>query len=179
MNTPRIAVVLLGAAALSGIGLAGCGGSDSTTSAATSQADGAAAEPRLTDAQYVAAANKVCAATETATQAVPEPTTPEEFGPYLEKVADAGQDGVDGLSGLYPPADLQAAHDRLVAAETQAVALARSLASDAAGATSAADIDKIAARIDTPEFQDVSKEIDAAAKAAGVEDCGEDGADAN
>jgi hypothetical protein len=86
---------------------------------------------------------------------------------------------VDGLSGLYPPADLQAAHDRLVAAETQAVALARSLASDAAGATSAADIEKIAARIDTPEFQDVSKEIDAAATAAGVEDCGEDGADAN
>lgn len=175
MNTSRIAAIVLGAAALSGIGLVGCGGSDGTASteaAASTQADGANAEPRMTKAEYIAAANKVCTDTEAKGNALAAPTSASEFGPYLAKAADVAQSGIDGLSGLYPPAELQAAHDKLIAAEEKAITLTRDLAGKLDGA-SAEEAATLAATIETPEFQNASKDINAAAKELGLENCGE------
>lgn len=68
--------------------LAGCGGDD---------------EKALSQADFIKQADAICARTDKALKAVPQPTKPEEIGPYAAKAAPIARKGVDDLRELEAP----------------------------------------------------------------------------
>ncbi len=171
MTITRSATALIAIAALAGIGLAGCGGSDGPSTAATS-ADGANAEPRMTVDAYRAAADAVCTKAVSDLASAPALTDVASVRAYADTAIAAGQDGIDGLSGLYPPADLEAAHVRLIAGEQEALDLTKALSARLTDATTPADLGALMGEVESPNAQRIEADITAAAADLGLSACG-------
>ena len=82
----RLAHVMLGSALA--VGLAACGG-----------------DSGLSKAEYVEAANEICAEADKKTDALPTPTQPADIGPYLDEGVEIQEDALDQLEELEAPAD--------------------------------------------------------------------------
>ena len=178
MKMSRIAAVGLIGLGLAATGVAGCGGSDapaSTTAAATATADGANAEPRMSPAAYRAAADTVCTDVLAKTKAIPQPTDAAGFPAYLKEVAAVAQDAVDGLSGLYPPADLDAEHQKLIAAEQEGVDILSRISAQLPDPPTDAAVQEAGARVNGADATAVQAKAKAAALALGLTACGADG----
>ena len=135
MRITRIAAVGLIAATVSVAGLAGCGGSDS--SSATTAADTTAAAPELTEAEFVAAATKVCTdvkAAEKDAEAALDATNLESLQAFVAANVDASKAAVAELESITPPAAMADAYAAYVSAQAAVVDFASTLGADVASA---------------------------------------------
>ncbi len=171
MKTSRTAAILLGAVALGSIGFVGCGSSDTPATTAAATADGANAEPRMTTAEYVAAADKVCADAMTKQKEIAAPTDPVSTKGYLVDLALASQGAVDGLQGLYPPADLEAAHTALIDAQLNGVQFVTQVAADMGDTPTDADVTAATEKLTGAEVDALAAEERAAAEKLGLTAC--------
>ena len=116
----------LAAIALSAGVLAGCG---SSGDAATTAAGDATTATALTKAEYVTAVNAICTKIDNTADnldaADVESATAARA--QIDTMTAAAQEGIAELKALTPPADLQAAHDALVANSSESVALSQKL----------------------------------------------------
>ena len=180
MKMTRMAAAGLVGVSLAIGGLAGCGSSGSdaaapASTAATATADGANAEPRMTVAAYRETANKVCRTVLAKSKAIPQPTDAAGFPAYVKEVAAVAQDGVDGLSGLYPPADLDAAHQKLIAAEQKGVDVFTQISASLPDPATEADVQAAAAKINGADATAIRADVKAAALDLGLTACGANG----
>jgi len=98
---PRI--VLIGVlAAMALLVIAACGSDDSSSGSS---------EP-LTEAEFVAAADAVCAEADAKLDELGEPEAPDEFGSFLRDSADIAEEQLDGLKALSAPEEIQGTLDR-------------------------------------------------------------------
>src|SRR5437764_12753166 len=105
MSLPRYLLPLaVSAAVVAGCGSSGGGGGD-----------------RLTASEYTKQATKICTGSEKATNALKQPTKPEEVKPFLQKGIAITQKAVDNFKALKPPKDLQNQHNAVVDAEQGAL----------------------------------------------------------
>ena len=171
MQTTRIAAVGLVAISLSVIGFVGCGGSDSSsagTDAATS-----ATTPALTQAEFVAAANKVCAdirAKSAANGAKLDLTN-------LQSVKDAMATGladakaaVAELRAITPPVESAAVYRAYVAAQAAEVDAGDAVIAKVDSATTVKDA-LAAANADESASATRLAAATSAATAAGLTEC--------
>jgi hypothetical protein len=165
----RQATLIVGAALvlLAAVVAAGCGG------------DGGGGGDRLTKAEFITKADGIC---KDANSKVPTPpddlknvdptaasTTDEqldEFGNYVEKVANVFGDEVDELRDLNPPADLENKFDSALETLDEAV---KELG-EAAEAAKDADRDTLKAKLE--ESDKHGNEADKLAKEIGLTVCG-------
>jgi hypothetical protein len=80
-----------------------CGGSDGTTSTASTTAEGP-----LTADVFRAQANAICQTAAAQLTSLTEPTTPEEFEPFFNRYTETTRTFVINLAALDPPAELEA-----------------------------------------------------------------------
>lgn len=170
----RIAAVGLVGASLAVAGLAGCGDStpaasgDATTAAATSGTDGANGEPRMTAAAYRTAADGICQTSSDAADKLDAPKDAATFKAYAGQLGGLVQDEVDGLSGLYPPQELAAAHQKLVDAGNS---LAKAFANAASQVKSSTTSDQAVALLKGTGITTAHDDAVAAAKELGLTTC--------
>lgn len=172
-HTSRIVAAGLLTLSLTAVGLAGCGGSDTssagaTTAAATATADGANAEPRMSEADYRTAADKVCADAGDTANALESPSSPATFKTYALGLASALKDQADGLSGLYPPAAFEAAHQTMVDANN---ALSTDFTDVAGQITDSTTVEEATALLKGAALTKAHDEAAAAAKELGLTEC--------
>ncbi len=177
MKTSRTAAIVLGAVALGSIGFVGCGSSDTPATTAAATADGANAEPRLTAEEYRAAADAVCAETDATIEALPEPSESSAIKAYIADSAAAVQAGAEGLSGLYPPADLEAAHKRLVEVALNSAEFANGIAAGLPDAPTDAEVTAASEQLQGADAEAFVAEQKAAAAELGLTECGSDDSD--
>lgn len=172
-RAPHIVAAGLVALSLTAVGLAGCGGSSSspssdTTAASTATGDGANGEPRMSEAAYRTAADKVCADAGDTANALESPSSPSTFKTYALGLASALKDQADGLSGLYPPAAFEAAHQKLVDANTS---LSTDFTDAAGQITDATTPEEATALLKGAAFTKAHDQGVAAAKELGLTEC--------
>jgi hypothetical protein len=135
-----------------GASLAGCGGGGD----------------RLTMEELSARADEVCARFEKSLDALEEPQSMGEIGPYAEQARPIVEDAVAELRKLEPPDDVAATWDRWMALNDQSIDALSDLA-HAAAAGDAARVREVAA-----EAAAADDRADALAGELGLQDCGND-----
>ncbi len=126
----------------------------------------------MTAEDYRAAADTICEVLNTKTEAIASSTSSTGgLGAYLTEVAAVAQNGVDGLSGLYPPADFEAAHLRMIKAQQAVVTLMKSVAGEAGASPTAAEAAALVVKMQSSSFMDAATDIEAAAKEMGLTEC--------
>lgn len=172
MKITRIAAVGLIAATVSVAGFAGCGGSDSSSAPSTA-ADTTAAAPEMTEADFVAAATKVCTdvkAAEKTAQASLDSTNLQSLQEFVTTALNASKTALADLQGITPPAAMADAYSAYIAAQSAVVDAAATLEADVASATSLEDVTaKMAAA--TTDGEKLTAAADEAAVAAGLPEC--------
>ena len=146
--------------------LAGCGSSDS---GATTAAEATTAAPALTNAEYVAKVNAICTKIDDTANSI-ENEDGDTIAQAKEGIAELtanAKAGIASLKALTPPADLQAAHDALVASSSEAIALNEKLVASVEAGT----VDKAQLTADAAEAQALVKKQMAAAKELGLSNC--------
>ncbi len=128
----------------------------------------------MTAEAYRAAADTICEVVDTKAKAIADPSSPTGFGAYITQFAAVAQDGVDGLSGLYPPADFEAAHLRMIKAQQAVVTLMKSVAGEAGASPTAAEAAALVVKMQSSSFTDAATDIEAAAKEMGLTECADD-----
>ena len=154
MTTTTKRATLLPALAGAALMLGACGGGDS-------------GGDRLSSAEYTKQATAICTSSEKKTNALKEPTKPEEVKAFLQQGIDITQENLDKFKALNPPENLQDEHDAAVKAEQQALDKLQQITDDLKGeAADAATVQKA-----QPELERISKDVDAKLKAAGLSKC--------
>ncbi len=125
----------------------------------------------MTAESYRAAADTICEVVDTKAKAIADPSSPTDFGAYLTEVAAVAQNGVDGLSGLYPPTDFEAAHLRMIKGQQAIATLTKSLAGEAGASPTAAEAEALMAKMQSSSFMDATTDVEAAAKEMGLTGC--------
>lgn len=172
MKITRIAAIGLIAATVSVAGFAGCGGSDS--SSASSTADTTAAAPEMTEAEFVAAATKVCTdvkAFATDAEASIDGTSLESLQAFAASVSDKSKAAMTELRAITPPAAMGDAYQAYLDAQAAVVDSAVAQFADVQVSTS---IDDLVAKTSTASTADdaLNTAADKAAVAAGLPECG-------
>ncbi len=128
----------------------------------------------MTTAAYRAAADTICEAVDTKAKAIVEPSSPAGFVAYFTQVTAVAQDGVDGLSGLYPPADFEAAHLKMIKGQQAIVTFMKSFTAEAGTSPTADKIEALLAKMQSSSVMDATTEADAAAGEMGLTECADD-----
>ncbi|MGI9658441.1 MAG: hypothetical protein ACR2OD_05990 [Gaiellaceae bacterium] len=150
---PRIALIgALGALVL--LVIAACGGNDS----------GGGSSEQLTEAEYVAAADAICAEADTKLDALGEPS-PDAIGSFLRDGAEIAEEQLDDLKALNGPDEIQETLDRAYELLGQLNDKAR----EAADAFDDGDISAANSLID--EITPLGEEADQLATDIGLEVC--------
>ncbi len=172
MKITRIAAIGLIAATVSVAGFAGCGGSDS--SSASSAADTTAAAPEMTEAEFVAAATKVCTDVKTFVKnagASLDATSLESLQTFAAGAADKSKAAMAELRAITPPAAKADAYQAFLDAKAAVVDSGLAQSADVQVSTS---IDDVIAKTSTASTAEVALNTtaDTAAVAAGLPECG-------
>jgi hypothetical protein len=145
----RVPLALAGSSLLL-LGLTACGGDDAGASGAGPAAP--AADAPLSKAEYVTAAEAVCSRAAEEGTAIPEPSDPVGFAPYLQQTLDVAAKAVADLQALRPPeadaADLSAKFTGPLATQVE---LFRPVVGQIAEAAKAADPTAALDQVPTPE----------------------------
>ena len=142
--------------ALAGLLLAaGCGGDDN------------GGGDRLSKDEYTKQATAICTESQKKTDALKEPTKPEEVKTFLQQGIDITRENVNKFKDLNPPEDLQDEHDAAVKAEQQALDKLQEITDDLKGEASDAQVVQKA----QGELESISKDVDTKLKAAGLDKC--------
>ena len=155
----------IAAVALSAGVVAGCGSSDS---GATTAADATTA-PALTKAEYVAKVNAICTKIDDTANSIEiqdADSIAQAKAGIAELTANA-KAGIASLKTLTPPADLQAAHDALVATSSESIALNEKIVA----AVEAGTVDTAQLTADAKEAEALATKQEAAAKELGLSNC--------
>ena len=150
--------------------IAGCGSSSDTASTMAAESAATSTTAELTQAEYVAKANAICAKIDDVTSTLganADTETPEQAQAELEKVVASAREGVAELKGLVPPASLAAAHATLVQTSGDAIDLGSRLIS----AALAGNLDDPALVEDAKQAEGLEAKQLAAAKELGLSDC--------
>ena len=171
MKITRIAAIGLIAATVSVAGFAGCGGSDS--SSASSAADTTAAAPEMTEAEFVAAATKVCTDVKafiTDAAASVDSTSLESLQAYAASAVDKSKAALTELRAITPPAAMADAYQAYLDAQAAEVDNGVAQATDVQVATSVDDLN--ATQSANTADDALTAEVNTAAVAAGLPECG-------
>ncbi len=125
----------------------------------------------MTAEDYRAAADTICEVMNTKADAITDSASSTGLGAYFTEIAAVAQNGVDGLSGLYPPADFEAAHLRMIKAQEAFVTLMKSVAGEAGASPTAAEAAALVVKMQSSSFTDAATDIEAAAKEMGLTKC--------
>ncbi len=128
----------------------------------------------MTVEAYRAAADTICEEVNTKGKAIADPSSSKGFGAYLTEGAAVIQNGVDSLSGLYPPADFEAAHLRLIKAQQTAVTFMVSVAGEAGASPTAAEATALVVKMQSSSYTEAIAAMTAAAKEMGITECADD-----
>jgi molybdopterin-guanine dinucleotide biosynthesis protein len=145
--------------------LAGCGSSDS---GATTAAEATTAVA-LTKAGYVAKVNAICTKIDDTASAIGNQNADsirQAKAGIAELTANA-KAGIASLKALTPPADLQAAHDSLVASSSEAIALNEKIVAGVEAGT----VDKAQLTADATEAEALAKTQAVAVRDLGLSNC--------
>jgi hypothetical protein len=102
MSMKKRLSVVAGVAVACALALSGCGGGGSSSGA------------RLTKAEFSAKANALCTDFNKKIDALPNPTTEAEMSSMLDQMKGMFEQVVAGMKKLNPPAESQAAYDRIM-----------------------------------------------------------------
>jgi len=167
MRELRKTAVGIAAVALAAGVIAGCGSSSSdTASSAADQVESVASEAtsttaELTQAEYVAQANAICARIDDATSTLSDDADTDSAA---EAAARAG---VAELKALVPPAAQATAHATLVETSGAAIDLAVKIIS----AFDSGNLDEAALAADAQEATALKEQLSAAVEELGLSDC--------
>jgi len=170
MKITRIAAIGLIAATVSVAGFAGCGGSDS--SSASSAADTTAAAPEMTQAEFVAAATKVCTDVKTYVKnaaASLDATSLESLQTFA--ASGAVKSAMAELRAITPPAAKADAYQAFLDAKAAVVDSGLAQSADVQVSTSIEDVIAKTSTASTAEVA-LNTTADTAAVAAGLPECG-------
>ncbi len=127
----------------------------------------------MTAEAYRAAADTICEEVNTKAEAIVVPSS-TGFGAYLTEVAAVIQSGVDGLSGLYPPADFEAAHLRMIKRQ-QAVVTFMKVTGEASASPTANEAEALLVKMQSSSsFMDANTDAVAAAQEMGLIVCADE-----
>ena len=154
---PLLALVLLGLPALAATGCGGGSSSGGTTVSA------------LTAAQWREQADAICKDISTRQDALPEPAGSSEVQAYLEKILPLGQEQVNRVRALVPPAELQSLQSQAIANLEEAISVVQKAIDRIKGGE---DPEKVVSEL-TPEIERISAEGDRLASEAGLKECGD------
>ena len=154
---PLLALVLLGLPALAATGRGGGSSSGGTTVSA------------LTAAQWREQADAICKDISTRQDALPEPAGSSEVQAYLEKILPLGQEQVNRVRALVPPAELQSLQSQAIANLEEAISVVQKAIDRIKGGE---DPEKVVSEL-TPEIERISAEGDRLASEAGLKECGD------
>lgn len=171
MKITRIAAIGLIAATVSVAGFAGCGGYDS--SASSSAADTTAAAPEMTEAEFVAAASKVCTDVKTFVSnadASIDATSLESIQAVVASVTVKTKAAMAELQAITPPAARADAYQAYVDAEA---AVVDSGVAQSAVVQVSTSIDEVIAKASSASTAEdaLNTTADKAALAAGLPEC--------
>ena len=155
--TPHLRLILPLAASAALIA-GGCGSSDD---------NGGGGGSELSASEYKQQATKICTDSEKETDALTQPTKPEEVKPFLQKGIDITQKAVNEFKDLNPPSSLDDEHKAVVDAEQQALDKLQEITDSLKG--DASDAEKVQKA--SPELDKISKDVDTKLKAAGLAAC--------
>lgn len=133
--------------------LAGCGGGGGGS--------------RLSEAEFIAAADAICKEYEAKLNAIPAPQSPDEFDEFADKSIPIAKEGRDKLAALNPPEDLQDTFDAWIGQGDRAIELVENLR-DAADDADQAKLQQIA-----QEAEQTNQESNRLASQIGFKECGE------
>jgi hypothetical protein len=156
--TPHLRLILP-LAACAALIAGGCGSSDDN--------GGGGGGSQLSSSEYKTQATKICTDSEKATDALKQPTKPEEVKPFLQKGIDITQKALDDFKNLNPPSNLSDEHNAVVSAEQAALDKLQEITDSLKG--DASDAEKVQKA--SPELDKISKDVDAKLKAAGLPAC--------
>lgn len=153
-TTPRLAALLTTCA----LGLAACGGDD--------EEGGGGGGGTLPKAEFIAQADKICADLDKQTEALGEPTSPEEISDFIGKGLEITRPALEDLRALEAraPEDVKADYAKamdLLDEQTGLIEQAQAAGSDQA------KVQEIFAKIEP-----IEKESDALAQKIGLKECG-------
>lgn len=123
---------------------------------------------RLTKAEYIAAADAICKATNDELGALPDPSSIEEVASLAEQAVSIEEDALAKLKELKPPEADQATIDEALGLLEQQVELGRQLG-DAAKAGDGAKVQEIVGQIDP-----INQQANEIATQYGLVECGND-----
>lgn len=178
MRTSRTAAILLGAVALGSIGFVGCGSSDTPATTAAATAESGNAGQQLTAEEYVSSADAVCSEVTTQVEALTPPSDPAEFKAYITELSTISASGMEGLTTLVPPADLETAHKALVEAVVNQTEFVNQIAAEVPDPATEASVTAALEKLQGADAEAIDAEAKAAAAELGLAECGEDPADA-
>jgi hypothetical protein len=156
--TPHLRLILP-LAACAALIAGGCGSSDDN--------GGGGGGSQLSSSDYKTQATKICTDSQKATDALKQPTKPEEVKPFLQKGIDITQKSLDDFKNLNPPSNLKDEHNAVVSAEQAALDKLQEITDSLKG--DASDAQKVQKA--SPELDKISKDVDAKLKAAGLPAC--------
>jgi hypothetical protein len=136
--------------------VAACGGDD----------DSSGSGGGLTQEEWVAAADAICAETTAGVDALPDPQSPEEIGEYFDELTAISQGSVDELRALGPPPELADRFDQALEVLEQQAQIVRDAAELAADGDFAGMEEALAS------IEPVAKEADEIAIEIGLTECG-------
>ena len=139
---------------------AACGSDES------SNADGGA--ERLTKEEYIAQADAICQEANAAIEAVPEPQSAEELAEYGEQVVEIGQDQLDRLRALRPPA----ADEATINGAYDLIEQQLAIANDVVAAARDNDLEQVQELL--AQGEQLNDQADQIARDYGLTECGSD-----
>ena len=137
---------------------AGCGNDDG--------GDGAAESQRLTKEEYIAQADAICKEANDRIAALPEPQSTDELAVLGQQVLDIGQEELDRLRALQPPA----ADEATVNGAYDLIEQQLGVAADLVNAAGDGELGQVQELLDQGE--QLNDQADQIARDYGLEECG-------